>query len=97
MAALRAGERSRRPGQHCGGAGRGPFCSAPDFGKREIFWLLCKLVVFVLNAAGRFFSLARFATTGDVVHGEEDRARAVGLAEATTSAAGIRHWSPSSG
>jgi MFS family permease len=47
------------------------------------------LVVFVLNAAGQFFSLARFATTGDVVHGEEDRARAVGLAEATTSAAGI--------
>ncbi len=47
------------------------------------------LVVFVLNAAGQFFSLARFATTGDVVHGEEDRVRAVGLAEATTSAAGI--------
>jgi MFS family permease len=47
------------------------------------------LVVFVLNAAGQFFSPARFATTGDVVHGEEDRARAVGLAEATTSAAGI--------
>lgn len=47
------------------------------------------LVVFVLNAAGQFFSLARFATTGDVVHGEEDRARAAGLAEATTSAAGI--------
>ena len=47
------------------------------------------LVVFVLNAAGQFFSLARFATTGDVVHGEEDRARAVGLAEVTTSAAGI--------
>ena len=42
------------------------------------------LVVFVLNAVGQFFSLARFATTGDVVHGEEDRARAVGLAEATT-------------
>jgi MFS family permease len=47
------------------------------------------LVVFVLNASGQFFSLARFATTGDVVHGEEDRARAAGLAEATTSAAGI--------
>ncbi len=45
------------------------------------------LVVFVLNAAGQFFSPARFATTGDVVHGEEDRARAAGLAEATTSAA----------
>src|SRR6266700_2671017 len=47
------------------------------------------LVVFVLNAAGQFFSLARFATTGDVVRGEQDRARAAGLAEATTSAAAI--------
>jgi MFS family permease len=47
------------------------------------------VVVFVLNAAGQFFSPARFATTGDVVHGEADRARAAGLAEATTSAAGI--------
>ena len=47
------------------------------------------LVVFVLNAAGQFFSPARFATTGDVVHGEGDRARAAGLAEATASAAGI--------
>jgi len=47
------------------------------------------LVVFVLNAAGQFFSPARFATTADVVQGEQDRARAVGLAEATTSAAGI--------
>ena len=47
------------------------------------------LVVFVLHGSGQFFSLARFATTGDVVQGEEDRARAAGLAEATTSAAGI--------
>jgi MFS family permease len=47
------------------------------------------LVVFVLNASGQFFSLARFAITVDVVHGEQDRARAVGLAEATTSAARI--------
>jgi MFS family permease len=46
-------------------------------------------VVFVLNAAGQFFNPARFATTGEVVHGEEDRTRAVGLAEATTSASGI--------
>ena len=29
------------------------------------------LVVFVLHASGQFFSLARFATTGDVVQGEE--------------------------
>jgi MFS family permease len=47
------------------------------------------LVVFVLNAAGQFFNPARFAVTGDVVHGEEDRVRAAGLAEATMSAAGI--------
>ena len=47
------------------------------------------LVVFALNAVGQFFNPARFATTGHVVHGEEDRMRAVGLAEATTSAAGI--------
>src|SRR5581483_8860257 len=47
------------------------------------------LLVFVLNATGQFFSPARFATIGDVVHGEEDRARAAGVAEATTSAAGI--------
>jgi MFS family permease len=53
-------------------------------------WLVVVyLVVFVLNAAGQFFNPARFATTGDVVHGEEDRTRAAGLAEATTSAAGI--------
>jgi MFS family permease len=53
-------------------------------------WLVAVyLVVFVLNAAGQFFNPARFATTGDVVHGEEDRTRAAGLAEATTSAAGI--------
>jgi len=47
------------------------------------------LVVFVLNASGQFFNPARFATTGDVVPGEEDRVRAAGLAEATASAAGI--------
>ena len=47
------------------------------------------LVVFVLTAAGQFFNPARFATTGDVVPGEDDRIRAAGLAEATTSAAGI--------
>jgi len=53
-------------------------------------WLIAVyLVVFVLNAAGQFFNPARFATTGDVVQGEEDRTRAAGLAEATTSAAGI--------
>src|SRR2546430_11420115 len=53
-------------------------------------WLVAVyLVVFVLNGVGQFFNPARFATTGDVVHGEEDRIRAAGLAEATVSAAGI--------
>src|SRR6185312_16030858 len=53
-------------------------------------WLVAVyLVVFVLNAAGQFFNPARFATTGDVVHGEEDRVRAAGRAQATTSAAWI--------
>src|SRR4029077_12731147 len=53
-------------------------------------WLVAVyLVVFVLNAAGQFFNPPRVAPTGDVVHGEEDRTRAVGLAEATTSAAAI--------
>jgi MFS family permease len=47
------------------------------------------LVVFILNAAGQFFNPARFAMTGDVVQGEEARARAAGLTEATTSAAAI--------
>jgi len=47
------------------------------------------LVVFVLNGVGQFFNPARFAATGDVVHGEQDRIRAAGLAEATVSAAGI--------
>src|SRR5262249_59780214 len=47
------------------------------------------LVVFVLNATGQFFNPARFAMTGDVVQGEQDRVRAAGLGEATTSAAGI--------
>jgi MFS family permease len=42
------------------------------------------LVVFVLNASGQFFIPARFTTIGDVVRGEADRARAAGLAEATT-------------
>jgi len=53
-------------------------------------WLVAVyLVVFVLNGVGQFFNPARFATTGDVVHGEQDRIRAAGLAEATVSAAGI--------
>jgi MFS family permease len=41
------------------------------------------LVVFALNAAGQFFSPARFATIGSVVPGKEDRARAAGIGQAT--------------
>jgi MFS family permease len=53
-------------------------------------WLgVVYLIVFALNASGQFFIPARFTTIGDVVHGEANRARAAGLAEATTSAAGI--------
>ena len=64
------------------------FVPIPDFPAG--LWLAAVyLVVFVLTAAGQFFNPARFATTGDVVPGEDDRIRATGLAEATTSAAGI--------
>src|SRR6478609_7876588 len=60
------------------------------FGTTLGLWLAAVyLVVFVLNGVGQFFNPARFATTGDVVHGEQDRIRAAGLAEATVSAAGI--------
>jgi MFS family permease len=53
-------------------------------------WLVCiYLTVFTLNAAGQFFSPARFATVGAVVPGEADRARAAGLGQATTGAAAI--------
>src|ERR1700750_3441004 len=53
-------------------------------------WLVAVyLVVFVLNASGQFFNPARFATTGDVVHGEEDPTRALGPAADTPSAAAI--------
>ena len=53
-------------------------------------WLtVIYVVVFVLNAAGQFFSPARFATVGDVVDGEVDRARAAGIGQATTATASI--------
>lgn len=47
------------------------------------------LTVFCLTAAGQFHNPARLAVTGDIVQGEAGRARAAGLAEAATSAAGI--------
>ena len=53
-------------------------------------WLaLLYCAVFALNAAGQFFGPARFATIGDVVTGETDRARAAGLGQATSATAGI--------
>jgi MFS family permease len=49
-------------------------------------WLTAAyLVVFALNAAGQFFGPARFATIGSVVPGEEDRARAAGIGQATSA------------
>jgi MFS family permease len=53
-------------------------------------WLtLIYLIVFVLNAAGQFFSPARFAVLGNVVSGDGDRARAAGIGQATIAAAAI--------
>jgi MFS family permease len=45
--------------------------------------------VFTLTAAGQFADPARLAATGDLVHGEAEQVRAVGLAEAAASAAGV--------
>jgi MFS family permease len=45
--------------------------------------------VFILTAVGQFFGPARLAMTRDIVDGEAARARAAGLAEATTSAAAV--------
>lgn len=53
-------------------------------------WLvLIYLVVVAINSAGQFFNPARFASIGDVVHGEADRARAFGLGQATAASAAI--------
>lgn len=53
-------------------------------------WLaLIYVTVFTLNAAGQFFSPARFAVIGDVVTGDADRARAAGIAQATGQTAWI--------
>ncbi len=46
-------------------------------------------VVLVVNSAGQFFNPARFATIGEIVHGEADRAKAFGLGQATNAAAAI--------
>jgi MFS family permease len=53
-------------------------------------WLaMLYAVVFVVNSAGQFFNPARFATIGDIVPGEADRAKAFGLGQATTATAAI--------
>jgi MFS family permease len=53
-------------------------------------WLaVIYLVVFLLNAAGSFFDPARGATISVVVPGDADRARAVGIGQATTATASI--------
>jgi MFS family permease len=46
-------------------------------------------VIFALNGAGQFFGPARFATIGSVVPGEEDRARAAGIGQATSATVSI--------
>jgi MFS family permease len=51
-------------------------------------WLaLLYIVLFVLNAAGQFFTPARFATIADIVTGEADRTRAAGIGQATSALA----------
>jgi MFS family permease len=53
-------------------------------------WLaMIYAIVFVLNSAGQFFGPARFATIGDIVAGESDRARAAGIGQATSATAAI--------
>ncbi|HEY1486665.1 MAG TPA: MFS transporter, partial [Micromonosporaceae bacterium] len=53
-------------------------------------WIaLLYLVVFGVNATGQFFNPARFATIGDIVPGEADRARAFAIGQGTTAGAAI--------
>ncbi|MEV7419442.1 MFS transporter [Streptomyces sp. NPDC089919] len=53
-------------------------------------WLaLVYVTVLLLNAAGQFFSPARFAVLADLVTGDADRARAAGIAQATGETAWI--------
>jgi MFS family permease len=53
-------------------------------------WLvLLYLVVIVVNSAGQFFNPARFATIGEIVTGEAERAKAFGLGQATAASAAI--------
>ncbi|MFJ8163707.1 MFS transporter [Streptomyces sp. NPDC096136] len=53
-------------------------------------WLaLVYATVLLLNAAGQFFSPARFAVLADLVTGDADRARAAGIGQATGETAWI--------
>ncbi|WP_103512429.1 MFS transporter [Streptomyces sp. SM13] len=53
-------------------------------------WLaLVYLTVLTLNAASQFFTPARFAAIADLVTGDADRARAAGIAQATSQTAWI--------
>ena len=53
-------------------------------------WLaVIYVVVFVVNASEQFFNPSRFATIGDVVSGDVDRARAAGIGQATQAVAAI--------
>jgi MFS family permease len=53
-------------------------------------WLtVIYLVVFVLNAAGQFFNPARLVIIAEVVPGDNDRARAAGIGQATYATASI--------
>ncbi|MEV4881126.1 MFS transporter [Streptomyces cyaneofuscatus] len=53
-------------------------------------WLaLVYATVLTLNAASQFFTPARFAVIADLVTGEADRARAAGIAQATSQTAWI--------
>jgi len=53
-------------------------------------WLaMLYVVVFLVIAAEMFFNPSRFATIGDIVHGEADQARAFGIGQATSATAAI--------
>jgi MFS family permease len=53
-------------------------------------WLaVIYVVVFLVNASEQFFNPSRFATIGDVVSGDVDRARAAGIGQATQAVAAI--------
>jgi MFS family permease len=54
-----------------------------------VWLIMLYAVVFVVSSAGQFFNPARFATIGDIVPGEVDRARAFGLGQATNATAAI--------